>query len=80
LTLKYIILYGNANIFKIHIRVHKVIRLGVKGLIRDCIMAFVAFELLTKGMNNFELAMILIATVIFFTILGFLKFFGVLGG
>lgn len=54
--------------------------LGVKGLVRDAIMAFVAFELLTKGMNNFELAMILIATVVFFTILGFLKLFGVLSG
>ncbi|MCS7106276.1 MAG: hypothetical protein NZ942_03100 [Candidatus Aenigmarchaeota archaeon] len=45
--------------------------MGVKGLIRDVIMAFVAFQLLTNGMEKTHLAYILIATVIFFTILGF---------
>ncbi len=47
--------------------------MGIKGLIRDIIMVFVAFQLLTKGMDNFHLALILIITVIVFTILGFLK-------
>ncbi|MEM5790701.1 MAG: hypothetical protein QXP77_01485 [Candidatus Aenigmatarchaeota archaeon] len=47
--------------------------MGIKGLIRDIIMAFVAFQLLTRGMDNLHLALILIVTVIFFTIFGFLK-------
>lgn len=47
--------------------------MGIKGLVRDIIMTFVAFQLLTKGMDNFHLALILIITVIFFTVLGFLK-------
>ncbi len=47
--------------------------MGIKGLIRDIIMAFVAFQLLTNGMDNFKLALILIITVVIFTLLGFLK-------
>ena len=46
--------------------------MGIKGLIRDGIMAFVAFQLLMGGMSNFQLALILIITVIIFTIIGFL--------
>ncbi len=49
--------------------------MGWKGLTRDIIMAFVAFELLTNHADKFHLALILIATVIFFTILGFIKLF-----
>jgi hypothetical protein len=45
--------------------------MGIKGLIRDAIMAFVAFELLTNGIDKNILAYLLIATVIFFTIIGF---------
>jgi hypothetical protein len=46
--------------------------MGIKGLIRDAIMAYVAFQLLIGGMSNFQLALILIITVILFTIIGFL--------
>jgi hypothetical protein len=45
--------------------------MGIKGLIRDAIMAFVAFELLTNGMDKNLLAYILIAVVVFFTVIGF---------
>ncbi|MGC8812048.1 MAG: hypothetical protein ACP5O8_00455 [Candidatus Aenigmatarchaeota archaeon] len=45
--------------------------MGIKGLIRDAIMTFVAFELLTNGMDKNHLAYILIAVVIFFTVIGF---------
>lgn len=48
--------------------------MGIKGLVRDIIMAFVAFELLTNGMDKNYLAYILIAVVIFFTIIGFWRF------
>jgi hypothetical protein len=30
--------------------------MGIKGLIRDAIMAYVAFQLLIGGMSNFQLA------------------------
>jgi len=46
--------------------------MGIKGLIRDVIMAYVAIQLLIGSMNNFQLALILIITVIIFTIIGFL--------
>ncbi|MEM5882856.1 MAG: hypothetical protein QXQ77_01270 [Candidatus Aenigmatarchaeota archaeon] len=49
--------------------------MGIKGLVRDAIMIFVAFQLLTNGMEKTHLAYILIAVVIFFTILGFWRFF-----
>lgn len=52
--------------------------MGVKGLIRDIIMVFVAAQLLLNNMDRFMLAGILIVTVIVFTIIGFMKFFGVL--
>lgn len=45
--------------------------MGIKGLVRDAVMVFVAFQLLTNGMDKTYLAYILIAVVIFFTILGF---------
>ena len=48
--------------------------MGWKGLTRDIIMAYVAFALLTNRTDNFTLAMILIVTVIFFTIFGFYRF------
>ncbi|MEM7825945.1 MAG: FAD-dependent thymidylate synthase [Candidatus Aenigmatarchaeota archaeon] len=47
----------------------------VKRVVRDAIMAFVAFELLTNGMDKNTLAYILILTVILFTIIGFWRFF-----
>jgi hypothetical protein len=51
--------------------VYGVEMMGIKGLIRDAIMAFVAFELLTNGMDKNLLAYILIAVVVFFTVIGF---------
>ena len=46
--------------------------MGIKGLLRDFIMAYVGIQLLIGGHNNFTLAMILIITVIIFTIIGFI--------
>ena len=46
--------------------------MGIKGLIRDIIMAYVGIQLLIGGSNNFTLGMILIVTAIIFTIIGFL--------
>jgi len=47
--------------------------MGIKGLIRDIIMAYVAIQLLLGSSNTFTLGIILIVTVIIFTIIGFLK-------
>ncbi len=46
--------------------------MGIKGLIRDIIMAYVGIQLLIGGSDNFTLGIILIITVIIFTIIGFL--------
>jgi len=47
--------------------------MGIKGLIRDVIMAYVGIQLLMGASDIFSLAMILIITVIIFTIIGFLR-------
>ena len=47
--------------------------MGIKGLIRDVIMAYVGIQLLIGGSDTFSLAMILIITAIIFTIIGFLR-------
>ena len=52
--------------------------MGLKGLMRDVIMFFVGVELLTNGMSNSTLGVILIGASIIFTLLAWLKFFGVL--
>jgi hypothetical protein len=49
--------------------------MGLKGMIRDIIMVFVAIKLLTNDSSNFHLALILLATAGFFTVLGFYKLF-----
>lgn len=50
--------------------------MGIKGLIRDIIMAYVGIQLLIGVSDNFTLAMILIITAIIFTIIGFLRMWG----
>jgi hypothetical protein len=50
--------------------------MGIKGLIRDIIMLYVGIQLIIGGSNVFTLGMILIATAIIFTIIGFLRMFG----
>ncbi len=50
--------------------------MGIKGLIRDIIMAYVGIKLLMGASDTFSLAIILIITVIIFTIIGFLRMRG----
>jgi hypothetical protein len=50
--------------------------MGIKGLIRDIIMAYVGIQLLMGNSDTFGLAMILILTAIIFTIIGFLRMWG----
>jgi hypothetical protein len=46
--------------------------MGIKGLIRDIIMAYVGIQLLLGNPDNVFLGAVLIITVIIFTIVGFM--------
>jgi hypothetical protein len=46
--------------------------MGIKGLIRDVIMAYVGIQLLLGNSDNVGLGAILIITAIIFTIIGFM--------
>jgi hypothetical protein len=46
--------------------------MGIKGLIRDVIMAYVGIQLLIGNPDTFGLGLILIVTAIIFTIIGFM--------
>ena len=47
--------------------------MGIKGLIRDTIMAYVGIQLLLGNPDTTGLGVILIITAIIFTIIGFLR-------
>ncbi len=46
--------------------------MGIKGLIRDVIMAYVGIQLLMGNPDSFGLGVVLIITAIIFTIVGFI--------